>query len=182
MPWNRILFFPLCRMQNWGPEVTRGGSKRQDSRGVIHSKARINLDSILKTRDITLLTKVCIVKAVVFPVVMYGREKGKLLSRVRLLETPWTQPTRLLRPWDFPGKSTGVGCHFLLQGTWELDHKEGWAPKNWFLQTVVLEKTLESPLGNKEIKPDNPKGNQPWIFFGRAVAEAPILCPPDVKS
>ena len=65
---------------------------------------------------------------------------------------------------------------------WELDHKEGWAPKNWFLQTVVLEKTLESPLGNKEIKPDNPKGNQPWIFFGRAVAEAPILCPPDVKN
>ena len=62
----------------------------------------------------------------------------------------------------------------------ELDHKEGWAPKNWCFQTVVLEKTLESPLNSKEIKPVNPKGNQPWIFIGRpdAEAEAPILWPP----
>ena len=62
---------------------------------------------------------------------------------------------------------------------WELDHKEGWAPKNWCFQTVVLEKTLESPLNSKEIKPVNPKGNQPWIFIGRpdAEAEAPILWP-----
>ena len=67
---------------------------------------------------------------------------------------------------------------------WELDHKEGWAPKNWCLWIVVLEKTVESPLDNKEIKPDNPKGNQPWIFIGRtaAEAEAPILWPPDAKS
>ena len=67
---------------------------------------------------------------------------------------------------------------------WELDHKEGWEPKNWFFQTVVLEKTLESPLDGKETKPVNPKGNQPWIFIGRscAEAEAPILWPPDVKS
>ena len=64
---------------------------------------------------------------------------------------------------------------------WELDHKEGWAPKNWYFQTVVLEKTLESPLDCKEIKPVNPKGNQPWIFTGRIDAEAPILGPPDVK-
>ena len=47
---------------------------------------------------------------------------------------------------------------------WELNHKEGWAPKNWCFQTVVLEKTLESPLDSKEIKPVSPKGNQPWIF------------------
>ena len=64
---------------------------------------------------------------------------------------------------------------------WELDHKEGWAPKNWCLQTVVLEKTFESPLDRKEIKPNNPKGNQSWIFIGRidadAEAEAPILWP-----
>ena len=62
---------------------------------------------------------------------------------------------------------------------WELDNKEGWAPKNWCFQTVVLEKTLESPLNSKEIKPVNPKGNQPWIFIGRpdAEAEAPILWP-----
>ena len=50
---------------------------------------------------------------------------------------------------------------------WELDHKEGWVPKNWCFWTVVLEKTLESPLGSKEIKPVNPKGNQLWIFVGR---------------
>ena len=59
-----------------------------------------------------------------------------------------------------------------------------WAPKNWYFRTVVLEKTLQSPLHSKEIKPVNPKGNQPWIFIGRtdAEAEAPILQPPDVKS
>ena len=67
---------------------------------------------------------------------------------------------------------------------WELGHKEGWAPKNWCFRTVVLEKTLESPLDCRKIKPINPKGNQPWIFIGRtdAEAEAPILWPPDVKS
>ena len=67
---------------------------------------------------------------------------------------------------------------------WELDHKEGCMPKNWCFWTVVLEKTLESPLDGKEIKPVNPKGNQPWIFIGRtdAEAEAPILWPLDVKS
>ena len=66
---------------------------------------------------------------------------------------------------------------------WELDHKEGWAWKNWCFWTVVLEKTLESSLDCK-IKPINPKGNQSWIFIGRtdAEAEAPILWPPDAKS
>ena len=58
---------------------------------------------------------------------------------------------------------------------WQLAHKEGWAPKNWCFQTVVLEKTLESPLDCKEIKIVNPKGNQPWIFTGRTDAEAPIF-------
>ena len=67
---------------------------------------------------------------------------------------------------------------------WELDHKEGWALKNWCFQTVMLEKTLDNPLDSKEIKAVNPKGNQPWIFTGRtgAEAEAPILWPPDAKS
>ena len=65
---------------------------------------------------------------------------------------------------------------------WELDHKEGWALKNWCLQTVVLGKSLESPLDCKEIKPVNPKGNQHWIFIGKIDAEAPIFWPPDVKS
>ena len=65
---------------------------------------------------------------------------------------------------------------------WEVDHKEGWMPKNWCFRTVVLEKTLESPMGSKEIKPVTPKGNQPWIFIGRTDAEALILWPPDAKS
>ena len=67
---------------------------------------------------------------------------------------------------------------------WELDHKESWVPKNWCFRIVVLEKTIESPLDCKEIKPVNPKGHQPWIFIGRtdAEAEAAILGPPDVKS
>ena len=65
---------------------------------------------------------------------------------------------------------------------WELDHQRTWAPKNWCCWTLVLEKTLETPLGGKEIKPVNGKGNQPWIFIGRTDAEAPILWPPDVKG
>ena len=67
---------------------------------------------------------------------------------------------------------------------WELNHKEGWALKNWCFWTVVLEKTFESPLDCKEIQPVNPKGNQSWIFIGRTDVEpkAPILRPPDVKS
>jgi len=67
---------------------------------------------------------------------------------------------------------------------WELEHKENWAPKNWCFWTMVLEKTLESPLDCKEIKPVNPKGNQSWMFIGRtnAEAEAPILWSPDAKS
>ena len=66
---------------------------------------------------------------------------------------------------------------------WELAHKEGWALKNWCFQSVVLEKTLKSPLDSK-IKPVNPKGNQSWIFTGRIAteAEAPVLWPPDAKS
>ena len=67
---------------------------------------------------------------------------------------------------------------------WELDCEESWAPKNWCFWTVVLEKTLESPLDCKEIELVHPKGNQSWIFIGRtdAEAETPILWPSDVKS
>ena len=103
-------------------------------------KAMTNLDSILRNRDVTLPTKVHIVKAMVFPVVMYTM--------------------------------------------WELDHKEGWALKNWCFWTMVLEKTLGSPLDCKEIKPVHPKGNQPWIFIGRSEveAEASIFWLPDVKG
>ena len=67
---------------------------------------------------------------------------------------------------------------------WELDHEETWALKNWCCWTVVLEKTLESPLDCKEIQLVNPKGNQSWIFIGRTdvEAETPIIWPPDAKS
>ena len=81
-------------------------------------------------------------------------------------------------------QSCGLSCRHVWM--WELDHKEGWVPKNWCFWTVVLEKTIESPLDCKEIKPVSPKGNQPWILIGRtdsdAEAEAPILWPPDAKS
>ena len=98
-----------------------------------------NLDSIFKSRDITLPTKFHLVKAMVFPVVMYGCEN-------------WTE--------------------------------ESWVPKNWGFWTMVLEKTLESPLDCKEIQPVHSKGDQSSVFFGRtdAKAETPILWPPDVKS
>ena len=103
-------------------------------------KAITNLNSTLKGRDVTLPTKVCLVKAMVFS-----------------------------------------SSHLWM---WELDHTEGWALKNWFFWTVVLEKTPESPLDYKEIKAVNPKGNQPWIFIGKtdAEAEALILWPPGAKS
>ena len=67
---------------------------------------------------------------------------------------------------------------------WELDRKEGWGPKNRYFQIVLLEKTFESPLDSKKIKPVNPKEGQPWRFIGRTDAEyeAAILWPPDVKS
>ena len=67
---------------------------------------------------------------------------------------------------------------------WELDYKESWSLKNWCFWTVVLEKTLESPLDNKEIKPVNPEGNLSWIFIGRtdATAETPKLWSSDAKN
>ena len=67
---------------------------------------------------------------------------------------------------------------------WELDCEKGWVPKNWCFWTVVLEKTLESPMDCKEIQPVHSKGDQPWVFFGRndAKAETPVLWPPHAKS
>ena len=91
-------------------------------------KVMTNLDSILKSRDITLPTKVHLVKSMVF-----------------------------------------FSSHVWM---WELDYKDSWVPKNWCFWTVVLEKTLESPLDSKEIQPFHPKGNQSWIFIGRTDDEA----------
>ena len=104
----------------------------------------------------------------------------------------------LLNPWPRTGTLLLLSInHWPMELTWpsskpkvvehtcrELDHKEGWEPKNWCFQIVVLEKTLKSPLDSKEIKPVKPKGNQPWIFIGRIDAEAefPTLWPPDMKS
>ena len=78
--------------------------------------------------------------------------------------------------------SQGYGFFSSHVWMWELDHKESWALKNWCFWTVVLEKTLQSPLDCKEMKAVNPKGNQSWIFIRRTDAEAPILWPPDGKS
>ena len=80
--------------------------------------------------------------------------------------------------------SQSYGFSISLVQMWELDHKGGWEPRNWYFLTVVLEKTLESPLDSKEIKPVNTKGNQPWIFIGRSDAEpeALIIWLPDVKN
>ena len=87
----------------------------------------------------------------------------------------------------FPNKAPSSQIYGFSSGhvwMWELDYKESWVPKNWCFWTMVLEKTLESPLECKEIKPVNLKGNQPWIFIGRTdtEAEAPVFWPPDSKK
>ena len=80
--------------------------------------------------------------------------------------------------------SQGYGFSSSHVWMWKLDYKENWAPKNWCFWTVVLEKTLESPLDYKEFQPVHSKGDQSWVFIGRTdvKAETPILWPPDVKS
>ena len=111
-----------------GSKITADGDYSHEIKRclLLGRKTMTDLDSILKSRDISWLIKVHLVKAMVFPLVMYGRE---------------------------------------------LDYKESWVMKNWCFWTVVLEKTLESPLDCKEIKPVKPKGNQSWIFIGRTDAE-----------
>ena len=105
--------------------------------------------------------------------------------------TPWNKRTNLenikKQRLYFANKGlTSQRCGFSSSHVWmwELDYKESWAPKNWCFWTVVLEKTLESPLDCKEIHPIHPKGNQSWMFIGRtdAKVETPLLWPPDVKN
>ena len=134
-------------------------------------------------------------------------------SSILAWRIPWTEEpglenstergARMLAPWkksyDQPREHLRKQRHhFANKGTysqsygfssshvwmWESDHKEGWTLKNWCFWTMVLEKTPEIPWDSKEIKPVNPKENQPWIFIERtdAEAEAPILWPPDAKS
>ena len=130
------------RLYFLGSKITADGdcSHEIKRRLLLGRKVMINLDSILKSRDITLPTKVYLVKAMVFPVVMYGCEN-------------WT---------------IKKAEHGRIDAFW----------------TVVLEKTLESPLDCKEIQLVQPKGDQPWVFTARtdAEAETPILWPADVKS
>ena len=122
-----------CSTNDWGwwlqPQIKR--------HLLLGGKAMPNLDSVLKSTEITLLTNV-----------------------------------HILKLWFYSSHGQ----------TWELDHKEVWALKNWCYLTVVLDKPLGIPLDSNEIKPVNPKRNQPWINTGRTDAEAPILWPPDVKS
>ena len=125
-----------------GSKITADGDGSHEikRRLLLGRKVMTNLDSILKRWDITLLTKVCLVKAMVFPEVMYGCDSWAL-------------------------KKTK---HQRIDAFW----------------TVVLDKTLESPLDCKEIQPVHPTGDQSWVFIGRtdAEAETPILWPPDAKS
>ena len=125
-----------------GSKITADGDCSHEIKThlLLGRKVMINIDGTLKSKDITLPTKVHLVKTMIF--------------------------------------SSG---HVWL---WELDCKESWALKNWCFWTVVLEKTLESPLDCKEVQQVHPKGNQSWIFIGRTdvEAETPILWPPDAKS
>ena len=155
-------------------------------------KVMNNLDSILKSRDITLPTKVHVVKAMIFPVVMYGCENWALsVDRCCLQALQFSVP--LIDLWirmkrhHFANESLirqSYGFFSSHVWMWELDHKKGWVLKIRRFRTVVPEKTLESPLDSKEIKPVNSKGNEHWIFIGRidAEVEAAILWPPDAKN
>ena len=123
-----------------GSKITADGDCSHEIKRhlLLGRKVMTNLDSIFKSRDITLPTKVHLVKG-------YGFSSGYV----------WM---------------------------WELDCKESWEPKNWCFWTVVLEKTLESPLDCKEIQPVHPKGDQFWIVIGRTDIETLILWPPDAKN
>ena len=116
-----------------------------------------------------------------------------LILNVILPPAPWKkiydQPRQYIKKQRHNFANKGLSSQsycFSSSHVWmtELNHKESWTLKNWCFWTVVLEKTLESPLDCKEIKPVNLKGNQSWIFTGRndAEAEAPILWPPDAKN
>ena len=160
-----------------GSKITADGDRSHEIKSSLllgsYGRAMANLlDSILKSKDTALLTKVRLVKAM-----SPGGSEGKAPA--------WNAGD----PGSIPGSEDPLEKEVAAHSStvcWmrELDHKEGWGPKNWCFQNVVLEKTLESPLDSKESKPVHPKGNQLWIFIGRtdAKAEAPILWPPDAKS
>ena len=104
-----------------------------------------------------------------------------LLGRKAMANLGSVLKSRDITLWSSPSNQSYGFSHSLVQ-VWELDHKEGWVLKKWCFLIVLQEKTLESPLDSREVKPANPNGNQPWIFIGRTDAEAPILWPPYAKS
>ena len=112
----------------------------------------------------------------------------KLKDACSLEEKLWPYETMSIwKSRDFTNKglsSQSYGFSSSHVWMWELDYKESGTLKNWCFWTVVLEKTLESPLDCMEIKPIHPQGNQYWIFIGKTDAkpETPILCPPDAKN
>ena len=127
----------------WGSKITADDDCSHEIKRclLLGRKVMTNLGSVLKSRNITSPTNVCLVKAM-------------------------------------------VGFSSIHVWMWDLDYKESWGPKNWCFWTVVLEKTLESPLDCKEIQPVPSKGDQSWIFIGRTdtEAETPVLWPPDAKN
>ena len=149
-----------------GSKITADGgcSHEINRRLLLGRKAMTSQDNVLKSRDITLPTKVCTVKAMI-------SLDSILKSRDIILSTK----VRLVKAMVFFRSNVWM---------WELDYKESWVPKNWCFWTVVLEKTLESPLNCKEIKLAHNKGDQSWIFIGKtdAEAETPVLWPPDEKN
>ena len=145
--WAPHLQQDLCRptvrdFMFWGSKITADGDCTLEIKRclLLGRKAMTNLENILKSRDITLPTKVRLVKA------------------------------------------NGFSSRHVWM--WELDYKESWALKNWCFWTVVLEKTLESPLDCKEIQPVHFKGGHSWLFLEKtdAEAETPIFWPPDAKD
>ena len=160
----------------------------------------------VKSRGITLLTKLHIVKAMIYPVVMYGYEswiinKAESESESRSAISNTLQPHGLYSPWSSLGQNTGWVAFPFSRGysrprdwtqiscmaggfftNWAI--REALSTKELMFQTLVLVKTLESPLDSKEIKSVNPKGNQPWLFTGQtdAETEAPMLLPQNPKS
>ena len=145
-----------------------------------------NLDSILKSRDITLSTKVRLVKAMVFPVVTYGCDSWTIKkASVQFSSVAQSCPT-LCNPMNHntPGPPVHHQLPEFTQTHVIKSVMPSLAPKNWCFLTVVLEKTLVSPLDCKESQPVHPKGNRSWVFIGRTdvKAETPVFWPPDGKS
>ena len=166
------------RLYFLGSKITADGDCSHDIKRhlLLGRKAMINVDSILKSRDVTLLTKICLVKARAF-------SKSCMDVRVHWVQFSCSLLSNCLRPHGL--QHARLPCPSPTPGVYS--NCERWTIKKAEHQKIdafelVLEKTLESPLDSKEIKPVSPKGNQSWIFIGRTDAEAPIFWPPDVKN